>query len=454
DQLAANLPGCEIIRKRRPTRWFSIMDLLVIISIIGMLIGMLVPTGGGKPIRERDSLYVGVENTDDELAKAVRERPKTKFCDLTDTKRLTDDGLRSLIQLEHLQTLDMKNCHWLTDKGLAHISKTTVETLNLEGCDQITLQGLEPFVKRSLPMRLITLPEHLRTDEGIAFIMRLPRRNPNVYRLVEWHISDKSLELLAKEEKATEITLSGGCEKVTEKGIAALGVLPELQTLEIIGLPITSLGPLTSESFRGLGKLEISGCTFLRSESLYGIEHLTLLESLSLRGNFVNNDSVFASIGKLPRLRNLQLVAIPITDVGLSYLGQLRTLTILSVWECPQVTGVGFNAFASAQSLVTIDATDSRITDEGAIALSRIKSIERLELSHNEQITDRGIEAIAQMPRLKRLELKACNGITDAALDMLAGSPSLKELDVTKNHKLTRKAIIRFRHRSRCYLSF
>ncbi len=453
DHLAANLPRCKMIRKRAP--WYSfhvtLVEFLGVLAIIGFLV---VPCLTPATSARRAFLEVDKETTDEELAELVRQCPQARFCDLSETTRLTDDGLKCLIQLKCLRTLLLKDCSWLTDKGLSYLSETTADySLDLSGCDHITLQGLKPFTKPSLPMRFITLPEHLRTDEGFDFLIRLRREIFKVYKLERWHITDKTLEFLAKEGKVIEVELNGGCEKVTEKGIAALATLPEFESLSIRGLSITGLGPLSRGSFCGLRRLEISGCFFLCPESFSGIEHLTMLETLDVTVKSPLDDTAFFSISKLPRLRELSIRATPITDIGLAHLGQCKSLLKLSVTECPKITGTGFDTFASS-SLREAIVVNCGMNDEGAIALSQVQCVQFLELSHNEHITDRGIGSIAKMPRLQRLELKSCKGISDTALELLAKSSSLKSLDVSCNPQLTRGAISRFRRCSRYPIRF
>lgn len=123
----------------------------------------------------------------------------------------------------------------------------------------------------------------------------------DVAALQSFQVTDE--DLLNTPGLARLRNLSLGRTKVTEKGLAALGVCKELRWLELTALSVTD-------------------------EMLAQFKGNTKLEQLYLDGTKISNASL-PLIASFSSLEELDLSNVPITDEGLSVLGKLRKLKTL-----------------------------------------------------------------------------------------------------------------------------
>jgi hypothetical protein len=105
-----------------------------------------------------NDVYVRVHNIDDQqLSQLVREISAVAtlpFLNLSENRKITDDGLRALKALPNLTDLNLSSCS-ITNTGLGYLQPLTrLETLDLSFCNRITDVGLKAL--RALP-RLSTL---------------------------------------------------------------------------------------------------------------------------------------------------------------------------------------------------------------------------------------------------------------------------------------------------------
>lgn len=100
-----------------------------------------------------NDVYVRVHNIDDQqLGQLVREIsaiPTLTYLNLSENRKITDDGLRALKALPTLTGLNLSSCS-ITGAGLSYLQPLTrLETLDLSFCNRITDPGLKAL--RALP---------------------------------------------------------------------------------------------------------------------------------------------------------------------------------------------------------------------------------------------------------------------------------------------------------------
>ena len=54
----------------------------------------------------------------------------------------------------------------------------------------------------------------------------------------------------------------------------------------------------------------------------------------------------------------------------------------------------------------------TRITDRSLLLLSRMLTLERIQLHHCQGITDAGVQALVQHPKLHELSIEGCGNVT------------------------------------------
>ncbi len=97
--------------------------------------------------------------------------------DLSGYKNLSDDQLQTILeQLKgtKIQSINLQGCSQLTNKGLEHFSKlASLTSLNLSGCPNITDEGIEHLSKLSSLTSLNLSGCHNITDEGLEYLSKL-----------------------------------------------------------------------------------------------------------------------------------------------------------------------------------------------------------------------------------------------------------------------------------------
>lgn len=131
-------------------------------------------------------------------------------------------------------------------------------------------------------------------------------------------------------------------------------------------------------------------------ESVSRIEHIT---SLDLSGSSALTDDGVRHLGRLPRLRHLNLSGTAITDRGLEVLRRLRALQRIALaWT--RVTDAGMVHLAACAHLRFVDLTGTE-TGEGAIRALAGKN-ELHELRSGNAVTNAGLALLHELPVFKQ----------------------------------------------------
>lgn len=182
-------------------------------------------------------------------------------------------------------------------------------------------------------------------------------------------------------------------------------------------------GVLTPADLQGIRRLEVEGSSFEKVTRLEGIEHLTNLEVLHLRGNEIqdlfplsdldrletlglqgNRVQDLSPIARIPGLRHLLLDGNPLQDLtGTGELPHLRWLTARNT----EVSGL--DVLEGHSSLIYLDVGQTEVTDLSS--LSGLSALRGLMLDGS-QVTS--LSPLSGLPELRTLEITG-NGIEDAA---------------------------------------
>lgn len=155
---------------------------------------------------------------------------------------LTDDALRSLSSLYHLQEVRLEYNENFSDAGLAHLEHLKrLQTLTLYG-SPITDRGIL-YLRESTDLQNLQIGRSLVTDEGAREI--------------------------AQFRNLKELDLQG--TRVTNRGIADIATLPHLEWLCLTNSSVTDSGILALRSVPTLHDLYITAGT-VRDESITSLE--------------------------------------------------------------------------------------------------------------------------------------------------------------------------------------
>ncbi len=202
----------------------------------------------------------------------------------------------------------------------------------------------------------------------------------------------------------------GGCDRLTDAGVALLGRLQNLQSLDL---------------------------RFFAKITDAGLQHLAVgsqqLRSLDLRRCVQITDSGLAHLGRLKQLQTLELTGCKqITDAGLGHLAELKELRTLSLSECGRITDAGLAHIARLETLQSLDlACCDKVTDAGLAHIACLEKLQTLCLRGCLAISDVGLQAVGRLKQLQSLSVWNCPNITNAGLVHLAGLQALQSLDVS-----------------------
>jgi hypothetical protein len=129
--------------------------------------------------------------------------------------------------------------------------------------------------------------------------------------------------------------------RVTNDGLAQLGILSGLESLKVAGTTVDDSGLVRVGLFSSLIDLDVAR-TAVGDNGLVSIARLRGLKYLSLAGTHIT-DAGLSSLSRLSQLERLDLSGTAVTDHGMAHLRRTANLTFLNV----ENTGVTDRAIAA-----------------------------------------------------------------------------------------------------------
>lgn len=159
-------------------------------------------------------------------------------------------------------------------------------------------------------------------------------------------------------------------------------------------------------------------------DTLEQFEEFANCEVIDLTGN-ANADESLRSICKMKRLAELNLSRSSVTDSGIAYLRQSRSVRRIDC-EGTRITGSAIACLGRNPGLTHLNIRDCRISDAGVASLSEHLHLEYLILAGTD-VGDEGISALGESKELRYLNC-ADTRLSDAGLEALRNSPRLETL--------------------------
>ena len=162
--------------------------------------------------------------------------------------------------------------------------------------------------------------------------------------------------------------------------------------------------------------------------------------------NHNQSDAALQHLPNLPNLRVLLLSDGQATDDSLRYVGKLKRLETLYMWDVAKVGDTGVAHLAYLSRLKYVHISTSRITDKSLEIFAGMPQMEGLSLQFN-SFTDRGVKQLTKLPRLESLWVcgrnERVNAITNSALADLEELKGLKELGI-QHTEISPEAVSQF----------
>ena len=210
-----------------------------------------------------------------------------------------------------------------------------------------------------------------------------------------------------------------------------------------IAAKLKDLGGKVTETAGVVTKLEFADCTKLGESDFQSISQLQGITELNLGKGPNVNDAALASIAKLSNLEKLGSNGIQVSDEGLKQLGNLKNLRSIAFFHTSLgmkgFTGVGFGSLRECPKLENLTIAGIPITDEGYAAVATITQLKGFRTWHTFQ-TAAAYESIGKLTNLESLTLgqRLPRGkshppsLTEAAIPQLLGLKALKSLNLNE----------------------
>jgi hypothetical protein len=316
-------PGFFKLLKSHPT-----LEVIDLAGTVDPAVVQQLPEG--PPIKE---LRIGAENLTPADAEALAQMNSLRAISLA--MGLPKPGVISALQkAKNLETL-----------GVGSLPLTAEDLTGFTSLKSLTCAvppNAEPFFEalakmkglRSLSLMLIPTPGMPATlPPGVSKIASLTELTDLSLR---FPIGDANLKAFASLKNLE--SLDTNSDGLTEAGIRALKELPKLNSLSLqnndvakrekVVLPEAAFAVL--KDLKGLKTLRLPSAT-LPKGGMEVIGSLSDLESLNLAGVVPKGDDVAAAVGKLTKLRYLNLQDAGLTDAGFKHLEGLKHLEQLFI---------------------------------------------------------------------------------------------------------------------------
>jgi len=311
-------------------------------------------------------------------------------------------GLAWIGQVTTLTSLNLHDCVQLTNRGMEPLRQLRgLAALSLKGCDKINNQGLE-VLRHNTALTSLNLAGLVRvSDRGVLHLAALPRlMHLNLGRT---RIRDEGMGYLATITSLHELQFDG--EAMTDAGLMQLTALSNLQMLalrecpQITGDALSALVP----RLPALQSLDLFQSYEFDDQQLSKcLDFLGSLTSLDLRGTEVSE----GGIQQLARLHNLQKLCLApkhelrVEHTLFSSLSHLTQLTSLAINNC----SVSFDLISSLMHLKLLRELD--VSNEGKQVLMRTpENVAVEEPAAEEPVNDGAIRAMTHITSLTSLDL-------------------------------------------------
>ena len=401
-------------------------------------------------------------------------------------QRLTDEGLLHLGRMPQLEELSLSGWHVpFTDRGLAMLPRlANLRRFSIEWAQRITDAGVAQLAScdHLESVNLMGTPTgdgaigalrgkrnlqrfktgRLVTDAGLPLLHEFP-----AYRT--WRDSEVSYDLMSFQGEPNNLLIDGpftdhglaelagleglfslsffwhshaftgdglavlsdlpnlgfvGCqgERCDDAAMRSIARIPKLRMLMAQGTVATDDGFEALSTSRTLEHLWGRECPNLTGRGFAALSSMPALQGLAVSCRRVDDDAL-STLPRFPALRSL--MPMDVNDAGFRHVGACEGLRALWCMYCRD-TGDEATAHIASLTLELYYAGKTRITDRSLEILSRMPTLETVELWETTGITDAGVALLATLPRLRKISISGAPGVTRT---QMATFPSRVEVD-------------------------
>ncbi|KOX78251.1 F-box/LRR-repeat protein 4 [Melipona quadrifasciata] len=361
--------------------------------------------------------------------------------------QLTIEGIKSLTEYQtRLKVLDISFCVRITDASLFCICKnlTKLEVLRIKQCRAITDIGIK-YIQLLKHLKELDISKDERlTGDSITHEERIRKENIRALSANALNLHEESVECIAKSfPNLRHLELSYCFNGVTDKTI-------QMIFKELVHLQILKISHCDEVSDAGLTGMGTGNHEYV--EKIQVVHEPEFTESrlrISLRSK-AEEEIVRDADRKREIMQLCENVSKPLNSFSGYSLIRLKCLQELDLSGCNKITDVSLkHAFAFPELKILNLSQCQQITHIGLDYLSKNNpAIEFLNLNRCYNISDIGVSYLAQrLHRLKQLFIQGCSQLTDHTLDSIKlYCKSLYYLDTRYCRGMTAAGIESLRH--------
>ncbi|KAH7291650.1 hypothetical protein KP509_29G026300 [Ceratopteris richardii] len=354
---------------------------------------------------------------------------------------ITNASISAVCKLESLWKLNLAACSRVDDQALRSLKSASrsLQTLDISRCPVITYEGVMELANGGLPLRSLMMSYcHIVVDPMLQSFGKF--KNLRTVRFDACDMSTVELGLIGKYCMNLEELSLSKCKGIRDSGLsAAVMGCPNLKSIdltacrEITDITLSSI----AYSCKGLVNLKLESCNNFSEHGLQelckscqSLEHLDVTDS-SL------NDAGLMSIANCKYLKTLKLgICENIHDSGLSCIASnCSYIRELDLYRSVGITDKGVGAICSqCTNLTSLNMSYcTEITDASLFAVAYLRSLRILELRGCTQLSCLGLFSIAtKCKSLMELDLKRCTLLEECTPLVLAKyCKTLKQVDLS-----------------------
>ena len=225
-----------------------------------------------------------------------------------------------------------------------------------------------------------------------------------------WHTSELAPRDLAPLSALPNLQFFGcSGELCNDEAMRSIAAIPRLRMLLAQGTVATDDGFAALARSRTLEYVWGRECPNLQSRGFAALARMPALRGLAVSCQHVDD----SALAELPRSTTLtELLPMDVGDEGFRHVGQCAGLESLWCMYCRDTTDRATEHIVGLPRLKRYYAGASRITDRSLELLSRMPTLERVEIYECLDVSNHGLAFLATLPKLREIALAGLPRVT------------------------------------------
>ncbi|SCU70599.1 leucine-rich repeat protein (LRRP), putative [Trypanosoma equiperdum] len=327
---------------------------------------------------------------------------------------IDDRSLKTICASRFLVSLDVSHSLALTNVSPICMA-LNLEELNLKGCCNIQ-NGLDKLGSLS-KLSVLLLSETTTKGEGISTVSNCKRLDTlKLYMDKQYYLNTKRWDRI----KFPALEPDNRCGTARKDGI--IGTLLNLRVLKLKNICLGGGYVSALAASDSLVSLTLKNCTGIGDVT--PLSSIWTLEKLSLYG-CSSVDVGFGSLGRLPRLRALNIGKTCANNYSLTNICSSTTLVQLDISCCEAITDI--KPLTKVKTLEEVSLASCRNIRSGLYNLNNIPCL-RVAILYSTVITNEEVRALKRCGSLSVLDLGRCDAFSD--ITSIEGFTNLEVLDL------------------------